>query len=335
MQDELLPIGKLSKSAGVSIDTIRHYDSVGLLKPAYISDESGYRYYSVEQIATLEKIRELKLFGFSLNEIKTALLAEGRVLSEMFQSRYWLLLQEKEQLQNAINQLSEKIIQCEKFREVNAMNKTVLLIDDSDFMRGMLTDIFTKNGYDIVGEAKDGLQGFEQYKKLKPDLVILDIAMPEHDGKWALGQLMDFDPNANVIMVSAVGHLQAVISTLIMGAKDFIVKPFQGDALIASAGLTFSENLQLNQIRLNHFKSDVSGDKILTQAIINKILHIARTTKGADLPPHHLEKELYDALKALGSESVEESGISTDNTALLRQLVEGQDRIINMLERMG
>jgi len=109
MDDELLPIGKLSKQANISTDTLRYYDDIGLLKPAYISGESGYRYYAAAQVETLAKIKELKSYGFSLGDIKVALQKDEASLVELYQKKYWALLQEKEKLQKTIDQLAEKI----------------------------------------------------------------------------------------------------------------------------------------------------------------------------------------------------------------------------------
>ena len=124
MQDELLSIGRLSKIAKVSVDTIRYYDDVGLLKPAYVSNESGYRYYAAEQAETLMRIRELKTFGFPLSE-KTILLGDETSLVELYQNRYWSLLRDKAKLQQAIDKMSEKI----KFQqEVWSMEKRISLL---------------------------------------------------------------------------------------------------------------------------------------------------------------------------------------------------------------
>ena len=109
MDEELLPIGRISKLAGISADTLRYYDDIGILKPAYISDESGYRYYAAGQAVILAKIRELKEYGFSLDEIKGALQKDEAALAGLYQKQYWILLEKKEQLQKTIDQLSKKI----------------------------------------------------------------------------------------------------------------------------------------------------------------------------------------------------------------------------------
>jgi two-component system chemotaxis response regulator CheY len=106
----------------------------------------------------------------------------------------------------------------------------ILIVDDSKFMRKMLSDILTENGHHIVGEAENAKEATELYKILKPDLVTLDIIMPEVEGVDAISALKDMiniDPQAKVVMVSAMGQEQVVEECMQAGAKDFIVKPFQ------------------------------------------------------------------------------------------------------------
>jgi two-component system chemotaxis response regulator CheY len=112
------------------------------------------------------------------------------------------------------------------------MSSKVLIVDDAAFMRMMIKEILTKNGYSVVGEASDGVQAVEKYKELGPDLVTMDITMPEMDGITALKEIKKFDPNARVIMCSAMGQQAMVIDAIQAGAKDFIVKPFQADRVI-------------------------------------------------------------------------------------------------------
>ena len=112
------------------------------------------------------------------------------------------------------------------------MGKRILIVDDAAFMRMMIRDILTKNGYEVVGEAQDGIQAIERYKELQPDLVTMDITMPEMDGITALKEIRKVDANARVIMCSAMGQQAMVIDAIQAGAKDFIVKPFQADRVI-------------------------------------------------------------------------------------------------------
>ncbi|MFS8631302.1 MAG: response regulator [Bacillales bacterium] len=108
----------------------------------------------------------------------------------------------------------------------------ILVVDDAAFMRMMIKDILVKNGYQVVGEAADGMQAIEKFKELRPDLVTMDITMPEMDGIQALKEIRKIDPNAKIIMCSAMGQQAMVIDAIQAGAKDFIVKPFQADRVI-------------------------------------------------------------------------------------------------------
>ncbi len=112
------------------------------------------------------------------------------------------------------------------------MAKNILICDDAAFMRMMIKDILTKNGYNVAGEAENGLKAVEKYAELKPDLVLMDITMPEMDGIEALKRIKASDPSASVIMCSAMGQQAMVIESIQSGAKDFIVKPFQADRVI-------------------------------------------------------------------------------------------------------
>ena len=112
------------------------------------------------------------------------------------------------------------------------MAKNILVCDDAAFMRMMIKDILTKNGYNIAGEAENGAKAVEKYAELKPDLVLMDITMPEMDGIEALKRIKAADANASVIMCSAMGQQAMVIESIQSGAKDFIVKPFQADRVL-------------------------------------------------------------------------------------------------------
>ena len=112
------------------------------------------------------------------------------------------------------------------------MGKNILICDDAAFMRMMIKDILTKNGYNVVGEAENGVRAIEMYKETKPDLVLMDITMPEMDGIGALKGIRAEDPNANVIMCSAMGQQAMVIEAIQSGAKDFIVKPFRAERVL-------------------------------------------------------------------------------------------------------
>ena len=112
------------------------------------------------------------------------------------------------------------------------MAKNILICDDAAFMRMMIKDILTKNGYNVAGEAENGAKAVEKYKELKPDLVMMDITMPEMDGIQALKAIKATDAGATVIMCSAMGQQAMVIESIQSGAKDFIVKPFDKDRVL-------------------------------------------------------------------------------------------------------
>ncbi|AFV02554.1 Chemotaxis regulator - transmits chemoreceptor signals to flagelllar motor components CheY [Dehalobacter sp. UNSWDHB] len=112
------------------------------------------------------------------------------------------------------------------------MGKTVLLVDDAAFMRMMLKDILVNNGYQVVGEAENGMVGVDKYMELKPDITVMDITMPEMDGLQAVKEIRTKDPQAKVIMCSAMGQQAMVIEAIQSGAKDFIVKPFQAERVL-------------------------------------------------------------------------------------------------------
>ncbi|WP_186578195.1 response regulator [Aquibacillus kalidii] len=102
----------------------------------------------------------------------------------------------------------------------------ILVTDDAAFMRMQLKNIFTTLGHEVVGEAENGQVSAQLYKELKPDLVSMDITMPEMNGVEAVKEIKSFDPNATIVMCSAMGQQQMVVEAIKAGAKDFIVKPF-------------------------------------------------------------------------------------------------------------
>lgn len=112
------------------------------------------------------------------------------------------------------------------------MAKNILICDDAAFMRMMIKDILTKNGYNVAGEAENGMKAVEKFKEVNPDLVLMDITMPEMDSIQALKEIKKLDGGAKVIMCSAMGQQAMVIESIQAGAKDFIVKPFQAERVI-------------------------------------------------------------------------------------------------------
>ena len=108
----------------------------------------------------------------------------------------------------------------------------VLVVDDAAFMRMMVKDILSKNGYEVVGEAENGMKAVEKFNELHPDLVTMDITMPEMDGISAVKAIRKIDPKAKIVMCSAMGQQAMVIEAIQAGARDFIVKPFQADRVL-------------------------------------------------------------------------------------------------------
>ena len=108
----------------------------------------------------------------------------------------------------------------------------ILVVDDAGFMRKMVQTHLSKAGYTDFIEGEDGQRAVDLYKSEKPDLVIMDITMPNLDGIQALGQIKEFDPSAKVVMCSAMGQESMVMEAIKLGALDFIVKPFKQDRIV-------------------------------------------------------------------------------------------------------
>ena len=112
------------------------------------------------------------------------------------------------------------------------MGATVMIVDDAAFMRMMLKDILTKNGFTVLAEAENGAVAVEKYMDIKPNLTIMDITMPEMDGLQAVKEIRKRDPQARIVMCSAMGQQAMVIEAIQSGAKDFVVKPFQAERVV-------------------------------------------------------------------------------------------------------
>ncbi|MBP5198592.1 MAG: response regulator [Lachnospiraceae bacterium] len=126
-----------------------------------------------------------------------------------------------------------KISNTSRHARVSGGDKgTIVLVDDSKMSRNMLAAIVTKAGYTVIGEASNGIEGYETYLKLKPDIITLDITMPEMDGLDALKRILDAEPDAKAIMITAAGQQDKLIEALEVGAKRFISKPFQEDEIV-------------------------------------------------------------------------------------------------------
>lgn len=114
------------------------------------------------------------------------------------------------------------------------MSHAVLIVDDADFMRDILREIVQDLGWNVAGEAADGAQAVALYRQQRPDLVLLDITMPGMDGNEALKAILAFDPEARVVMITALGQKEQVLAAIKLGARDFIIKPFDTERVAAT-----------------------------------------------------------------------------------------------------
>jgi two-component system, chemotaxis family, chemotaxis protein CheY len=110
----------------------------------------------------------------------------------------------------------------------------VLVVDDAAFMRKMVSDALASGGHEIVGEAGDGAEAVARYQELRPEVTTLDITMPQKDGLEALREIIALDPSARVVMCSALGQESKVLESIKLGARDFVVKPFQADRVLGA-----------------------------------------------------------------------------------------------------
>jgi two-component system chemotaxis response regulator CheY len=110
----------------------------------------------------------------------------------------------------------------------------VLVVDDAVFMRKVVSDALSKGGHEVIGEAANGQEAVDQFQALKPEVMTLDITMPEKDGLAALKEIIAMDPQARVVMCSALGQETKVLEAIKLGAKDFVVKPFKADRVISA-----------------------------------------------------------------------------------------------------
>ena len=112
----------------------------------------------------------------------------------------------------------------------------VLVVDDAAFMRKLLSDALASGGHEVVGEAGNGSEAVVRYQELRPELTTLDITMPEKDGLSALAEIISIDPTARIVMCSALGQEAKVLEAVKLGAKDFVVKPFQPARVLEAVG---------------------------------------------------------------------------------------------------
>ncbi|MDF2815131.1 MAG: response regulator receiver protein [Paenibacillus sp.] len=277
-------IGELSKIVKISIDALRYYDDIGLLKPYHIDTINRYRYYSAEQVNDIITIMDLKQFGFSLDAIKELLCCtDTERIQSAFHSRLQQLTVERSSIERTIERLKNRIKSLEG--EVTMNKKTVLIIDDAAFMRQVLRDIIERQGQryglSVIGEASSGEEGVSKYDELKPDVVILDIGLPGIDGIQVAERIKEMDENAKIVICSARGQLRTTLESLQAGANHFIVKPFRAEVLLEILHTTLESAPQGEFETIASILADSHIENIgepLRQESINDLLELC--TKG-------------------------------------------------------
>lgn len=273
-------IGEISKIVKISVDALRYYDEIRLLKPVHVEKSNRYRYYSKEQISQLLLIIELKQYGFSLDAIRE-LLHTGAYLNKQrlkiaLSARLQQLEIEKNTIEKIIASVHRRINEIE--RDENGMSvKKVLIVDDVAFMRQILGEILGKHGY-LVVVAENGLQAVEKFSDEKPDIVIMDINMPVMDGITATKKIKEIDKDAKILALSAKGFLPVIFEILEQGARDFVVKPFQEEAILDALIKIDDGNVTFNKQTLKAIKDEFGEDntnkEAMSQQMISKVLKL-------------------------------------------------------------
>jgi two-component system chemotaxis response regulator CheY len=274
----LYTIGEISKIVNISVDTLRYYDEINLLKPVRVEESNRYRYYSKEQVSVLLFIIELKQYGFSLDAVRELIHDGVNVESSRLKLALNLRLRqlevEKKTLQKTVLSIERRISEIEGSEQGNHPLK-ILVVDDAAFLRDVVTDILEKHGY-LVVTAENGQQAVEKYAYAKPDMVIMDIIMPEMDGLTATKKIIEMDKDAKIIALSARNVLPVVCEILEYGATDFIIKPFQEETLLDALYKAYHENSKVVQEALYLLKREVkendSMNVPMTQEMISKII---------------------------------------------------------------
>lgn len=273
-------IGELSKIVRISIDTLRYYDEIGLLKPHRNEQSNNYRYYSDEQVKDLLFILELKQYNFSLDAIRELLNNRGTTnLQDVYQTKLHELTIEMMNLERLTSQLNNRILELQEINSHRSYITKVLIIDDSPFMRQILSHILEQHGCEILGQATNGYEGIDKYIELKPDITILNVFMPEMDGITVVKRIREIDRNGKIIMCSAMGYTPVVLKCLEAGANDFVVKPFNADFIleVIEKNTKQKDNLNLNTIKALLLEGNISKayeKTLISQRAINKLLNI-------------------------------------------------------------
>jgi two-component system chemotaxis response regulator CheY len=277
-------IGELSKIVKISIDALRHYDEIGLLKPHHIDTTNRYRYYTTEQVNQIITIMEWKQYGFSLDVIRELLpCSDTERIRSTFLARLKQLIIERSSIEQTIDLLQERIRNMEG--ELIMNKKTVLILDDSAFLRGILTDILDKHGLTVQGTAEDGETGLSMFTQLKPDLIILDIGLPDIDGIQVARRMIEMDCNAKIVMCSARGQLHTILESLKAGASHFVTKPFLPEALLESLNIALKSDVSFARETITAIQADNRVGEIrehLSQEMINDLLAICMKEYDVD-----------------------------------------------------
>ena len=267
-------IGELSKIVKVSIDALRYYDEIGLLKPFHVDTTSRYRYYSAEQVKEIITIMEWKQYGFSLDAIRELLpCTDTERIRSAFQTRIQQLSAERTTIERSMELIQERIRNMEGEYTMN--KKTVLIIDDSTFLRQILRDILEKHGLSVVGEAVDGEAGLTMFAELKPDAVILDIGLPGIDGIEVTRKIMEMDGNAKIVICSAKGQLNSILECLKAGVSHFVVKPFLPEVMLEALNSSLANDLEYEPKMIASVEADSRVEEVgecLSQEKINDLL---------------------------------------------------------------
>jgi two-component system chemotaxis response regulator CheY len=236
------------------------------------------------------------------------------------------------------------------------MPKKILLVDDAPFMLMMLRDILTKNGFEIAGEALNGLEAVEMYKKLSPDLTLMDIGMPVCDGIEALKNIKEYDGSANVLMISALGQARTVVESLLYGANGFIGKPFGADKVLEEVRSALTKMKVYDKNKLEKVRDSIApvkkeieektgrityaGGEILAQNEIDRFIMAAQSDASEEELTALIE-EFSDNCR--GHKAIPEADIEDDRLdsapqadqiliiSKLDQLIRGQEEILKLL----
>jgi two-component system chemotaxis response regulator CheY len=281
-------IGELSKIVKISIDALRHYDEIGLLKPHHIDTSNRYRYYTSEQVSEIITIMEWKQYGFSLDVIRDLLpCTDTERIRSTFLERLKQLIVERSSIDRSIDLLQERIRNLKGEMRMN--KKTVLIIDDSAFLCGILADILEKHGLAVIGTADNGEAGLSMFAQLKPDVVILDIGLPDIDGIQVARKIIELDCNAKIVMCTARDQLQTILQSLRAGASHFIAKPFLPEALLESLNITLEGAVNYSHETITSIQADTRVGEIrehLSQEWINDLLTLCKKEYHMDSPEY-------------------------------------------------